>query len=136
MAVNAVVMSGRICSDLELKNANNKNSSPYIRFSIAVPRDYKDEDGEYPTDFFYCLAFGQDAKFLNEYGYKGRELTISGRLQQRKYEIKRVKKPKLLKLNVIQLLFMVSRKQKMEIRRVKALKKLNEVKINESLSRG
>lgn len=98
MAVNSVTMSGRICSDLDLKNANNKNSSPYIRFSIAVPRDYKDEDGEYPTDFFYCLAFGQDAKFLNEYGYKGRELTISGRLQQRKYENKKGEKAQIIEI--------------------------------------
>lgn len=84
--INSVTISGRICSDVELKQANNKSKSPFVRFAIACARNYKDEDGEYPTDFFECLAFGQNGKYLSEYGYKGREVTIQGRLQQRKYE--------------------------------------------------
>ena len=80
---------------LEAEKANLEIMYPNGEFDVA---NYKDEDGEYPTDFFYCLAFGQDAKFLNEYGYKGRELTISGRLQQRKYENKKGEKAQIIEI--------------------------------------
>ena len=74
---------GRITKDVELKTANS--GKELTNFTVAVDRDYKDSDGNRPTDFVPCTAFGKSAVFLQQYFHKGDGVIIHGAWESRKY---------------------------------------------------
>lgn len=82
--VNQVVLVGRITRDLELKATSNGRE--VVSFSLAVNRNFKNANGEYDADFINCVAFGQQANFMNTYLGKGRLISVVGRLSTRNYE--------------------------------------------------
>lgn len=82
--MNRVDLVGRTTSDIELKqNVNNKN---YCRFTLAVNRDFKREDGQQEADFISCVAWGKTAEVMSKYVKKGNRVAISGRIQTGKYD--------------------------------------------------
>ena len=82
--MNRINIIGGITKDIELKQtANNVN---YVRFSIAVNRNFKNEEGEYDTDFFNVIAWRKTAEFISNYFKKGSRIAISGKLQQNSYD--------------------------------------------------
>ena len=85
ITINQVILLGRICNDIELKQTQNNKS--YTRFSLAVNRKGKDKS----TDFISCLAWEKTAEFIQKYMKKGSQICISGRLQTGKYEDKDAK---------------------------------------------
>jgi len=82
--MNRVNIIGRITKDLELKQTSSNIN--YIRFSIAVDRAFKNEEGEYETDFFNVVAWRKTAEFISNYFGKGSRIAISGRLQQNSFD--------------------------------------------------
>ncbi len=82
MAVNNVILQGRIPFDLELRNGDDEKKA-MLGFSISVRRNYKPEGEQYyPEDLLYCKAFGKNAKFINEYFKKGDNLIIEGEVRR------------------------------------------------------
>lgn len=81
--MNNVNILGYITKDLELKETSN--GVKYVRFSIAVSRKFKNEDGEYEADFFNVVAWRKTAEYICEYSGKGKRIAISGRLQNSNY---------------------------------------------------
>lgn len=83
--MNKIILKGRISTNIEIKfiQTNNKKIA---KFSVAVRRDYKNQTGEYETDFFNISAFGNTSEFLEKYFSKGQEILIVGRLQNRSWE--------------------------------------------------
>ena len=81
--MNSTNIIGTITRDIELKET--QSGVKYVRFSIAVNRTFKNENGEYDTDFFNIVAWRKTAEFISEYFGKGKRIGISGRLQQTKY---------------------------------------------------
>lgn len=53
---------------------------------LAVPRSFKNMNGEYETDFFNCVLWDSVAKSTVEYCKKGSIVGIKGRLQSRVVE--------------------------------------------------
>ena len=87
--LNSVILNGRLVKEVELENyGKGKSAGVYCRFSIAVGRGKKDEDGNEAVDFINCTAFNRTAELLDEYVGKGDMITVSGRLQIDKYENK------------------------------------------------
>ena len=82
--MNKVVLMGRLCNDPELRYAGEKNS-PVTRFTIAVNRNYKNDQGEYDTDFIDCEFWGRRAEVYCKYMTKGRATIIAGQLRLYKY---------------------------------------------------
>lgn len=82
--MNKVILKGRITKELELKELNNDKK--VINFNVAVRRDYKNQNGEYESDFFNCSAFGNTANFLLHFFSKGQEILLIGHLQNRSWE--------------------------------------------------
>mgnify|MGYP003289842565 CR=1 FL=1 len=82
--LNQVVLIGRITKDLELKRLND--GTALTTFSIAVNRDFKNQNGEYQTDFINCVAWRNQAEFMATYLKKGYQICVVGSLQQRQYE--------------------------------------------------
>ncbi len=82
MALNHVVLMGRLTRDPELKSTQSGTS--VTSFSLAVDRDFKDkQSGEKSTDFIDVVAWRNTAEFVSRYFTKGRMAVVSGRLQMR-----------------------------------------------------
>lgn len=82
--MNKTVLKGNITRDIELKDLGDNKK--VANFSIAVRRDYKNQAGEYETDFFNCSAFGNTADFISKYFSKGAQMLLIGHLQNNQWE--------------------------------------------------
>ena len=58
-----------------------QNGTAVTGFSLAVERDFKDEDGKRATDFIDIVAWRAAAEFVAKYFTKGRMAVVEGRLQ-------------------------------------------------------
>lgn len=79
--LNKVVIMGRITRDLELKRTNSGVS--VVSLTLAVDRDFKNQNGEKDTDFIDVVAYRNTAEFLSKYFGRGRMAVVEGRLQIR-----------------------------------------------------
>ena len=77
MALNKIIVMGRICNEVELRRTNN--GTAVASFTIACDRDFGDKE----TDFIECVAWQKTAEFVQKYFGKGRMIIVSGRLQIR-----------------------------------------------------
>ena len=82
--MNKVIELGRITHDLELKQTTSGKS--VIIFSIAVPRDYTNDNGDREADFFEINAWGSKAEFIARNFTKGKMIAIVGRLKTQKWK--------------------------------------------------
>ena len=82
--LNQVVLVGRLVRDPEVKTAKNGNDYSYI--TLAVPRSYKNINGEYETDFIDCVLWQLMATNTKEYCKKGDIVGVKGRIESRVYE--------------------------------------------------
>ena len=82
--INNVVLTGRIVRNLELKQTSNNNSS--LNITLAVDRNFKDQNGEKQTDFISCKAFGKRAETIAQYCQKGDLVGITGNIQTGGYQ--------------------------------------------------
>ena len=84
MALNRVLLQGRLTSDPEIRNTQSGIS--VASFSLAVERDFKDkETGERGVDFFRCTAWRGTADFVSNWFHKGDLMVLDGKLQQNRY---------------------------------------------------
>lgn len=88
--INQVILIGRITKDIELRHFENGNA--VINFSLAVPRDYKNANGEYETDFIDIQATNKIAELTAEYCKKGDLISVRGRLEKKVWIDKEEKK--------------------------------------------
>lgn len=80
--MNSVQLVGRFTRDPEVRYTDG--GSAIARFSLAVDRRYKSENG--PTaDFPNCVAFGKTAEFIEKYFRKGMRMGCQGRIQTGSY---------------------------------------------------
>lgn len=63
-----------------------QNQTVKCAFSIAVNRKFKDQSGQYPTDFFNCVAWGKTAQFIGNYFHNGNKIALTGSMQNRSYQ--------------------------------------------------
>lgn len=83
MAINNVVVVGRLTKDVELKNVGETVVS---NFTLAVDKP-KAKDKDHPeTNWIDCVAWGKTAEFLAKYFAKGNKVGVTGSLQTRTYE--------------------------------------------------
>lgn len=83
--LNQSILTGRLTRDNELKTVNERS---VVSFTLASSRDYKNEDGSYPSDFIDCVLWGSSAEHFATLTAKGDTLQVSGRLQTRTYKDK------------------------------------------------
>lgn len=77
--LNKIILMGRLTHDPELRRT--QNGTAVTGFSLAVERDFKDEDGKRATDFIDIVAWRAAAEFVAKYFTKGRTAVVEGRLQ-------------------------------------------------------
>lgn len=82
--MNKVVLIGNLTKDPD--KTTTSNGVDVARFTIAVQRKFKNEDGNYESDFINCIAWRTKAEFISKYFKKGNKIAIEGAIQTRSYE--------------------------------------------------
>lgn len=88
--LNQIVIVGRLVKDPELRKTDTGKNVTNI--TLAVPRNYKNQNGEYETDFIDCTLWTGIAENTTTYCKKGDLLGVKGRVQTRVYEQEESKK--------------------------------------------
>lgn len=107
--MNEIILIGRITKNIELKATPSGKS--IADFSLAVPRNYKNAEGEYETDFINCVVFGKQAELISKYTEKGDQIAVKGRLVTRNYENKEGKKVYVTEVAVENISFLQPKKK-------------------------
>lgn len=77
--LNQTVLVGRLVESPAIeKNKETRGT----KIKLAIPRSYKNTEGEYDTDFITCLVWGGIAENVTEYCKKGDLIGVKGRLEQ------------------------------------------------------
>ena len=82
--LNQAVLVGRITGEPEVKET--ESGKKVTNLTLAVPRSYKNENGEYDTDFINCSLWNSIAESVCQYCHKGDLVGIKGRIQTDTYE--------------------------------------------------
>lgn len=77
--LNQIILVGRITKTPEMME--NQDGSKFAIINLAVPRTFKNENGEYDTDFIDCTLWTGIAENTCEYCKKGDVVGIRGRIQ-------------------------------------------------------
>ena len=107
--LNQTVIVGRLVRDPELYETENGNKVTNI--TLAVPRSYKNVNGEYDTDFVPCVLWKGVAENTVEYCRKGDLLGVKGHVQTRDIEVDEDVKRKLVEIVAEKVTFLSSKKQ-------------------------
>ena len=85
--INRVVLIGRLTANPELRYT--ANNTAVTSFTLAVDRNFKNENGNKEADFINVVAWNKKAELIHQYLKKGDRVGIGGRLQVRKYQNER-----------------------------------------------
>lgn len=77
--LNQIVIVGRLVSDPQINETKEEKKSTII--TLAVPRSYKNKNGEYDTDFVPCILWNGIAENTLNYCKKGDIVGVKGRIQ-------------------------------------------------------
>jgi single-strand DNA-binding protein len=110
--LNQFVLVGRLVKDPELHETDNGKKVSTI--TLAVPRSYKNSNGEYETDFIRCILWAGVAQNTTEYCKKGDLLGVKGRVQTRTVEKEEEKSIHLTEMIAEKITFLSSKNSKEE----------------------
>lgn len=82
--MNVITLTGNAVKDVEIRFT--PNGKGVANGTIAVRRDFKNQNGEYETDFINFVALGGLSEVISNHVKKGDKFGITGRLQIRKWE--------------------------------------------------
>ena len=110
--MNQTCIIGRLVREPEVKELEDGKKVSNI--TLAVPRSYKNENGEYETDFIDCTLWGGVADRTAEYCRKGDLVGVKGRLQTNNYENEKGEKRKNTEVIAEKLTFLSSNREILE----------------------
>lgn len=84
--MNKAFLIGRLTRDPELRYSSS--NAAIVNFSIAIDRQYTNNQGQRETDFINIVAFQKQAENIKKYVSKGSLVAVDGRIQTRNYEDK------------------------------------------------
>lgn len=82
--INNVTLIGRLVAPPDLRKTPNNVSS--LQGTLAVNRNFKNENGDREADFINFQAWRGTADIIAQYCSKGSLIGLTGRLQVRSYE--------------------------------------------------
>ena len=82
--MNRVTLVGRLTAKPELRYTGS--NLPYARFSIAVNRTFRNNDGQTEADFINVIVWRKQAENVCNFLDKGRLVSVDGRLQTGSYD--------------------------------------------------
>lgn len=82
--INQVTLVGRLTKDPELKRTSE--GTPVTNVTVAVNRQYRNQNGEIEADFVQCTLWKKTAENTSRFCRKGSLIGITGRIQTRYYD--------------------------------------------------
>lgn len=82
--INNVVLVGRMTKDADLRYT--AQGQAVATLTLAVNRNFKNQNGEREADFINIVIWRQQAENLASWAKKGALIGITGRIQTRNYE--------------------------------------------------
>lgn len=82
--MNRTILIGRLTKDPDLRYS--PQGTAMCNFTLAVNRNFKNQQGEYEADFINIVTFRKQAENVAQYLKKGSLAGVDGRLQSRSYE--------------------------------------------------
>ena len=98
--------------DPELRQTENGRKVANV--TLAVPRSFKNSNGEYETDFINCVLWKGIAESTVQYCKKGDLVGIKGRIQSRECEIDEQVKKQVVEVVAEKVTFLYSGKKSEE----------------------
>ncbi|MCI8544774.1 MAG: single-stranded DNA-binding protein [Bacilli bacterium] len=105
--LNQTVLVGRLVKDPELRETDNGRKVTNI--TLAVPRSYKNLNGEYDTDFISCVLWKGVAESTVEYCKRGDLVGVKGRIQSRNIELEDETKKQVVEVVAEKITFLSSK---------------------------
>lgn len=90
--MNKAILVGRLTRDPEIRYTVAGESMCIARYTLAVDRRGKREEGQPTADFINCVAFGKNGEFAEKYLRQGTKIAIVGHIQTGSYTNKDGKK--------------------------------------------
>lgn len=86
--MNRIILTGRLTDEPTVKYSTGNEPAAHAVFNFAVAdmSMKRDEQGNYPADFFRCSCWNALAEVIEMHCCKGTKLLISGRLKNNNYE--------------------------------------------------
>ena len=84
--MNRVTLVGRLTAKPELRYTGS--NLPYARFSIAVNRTFRNNEGQTEADFINVIVWRKQAENVCNFLNKGSLVSVEGRLQTGSYDDK------------------------------------------------
>ena len=84
--MNRVMLIGRLTAKPELRYTGS--NVPYARFTIAVNRQFNNQEGNREADFINIVVWRKQAEVICNYFDKGNQIAIEGRIQTGSYDDK------------------------------------------------
>jgi len=82
--INRVVLVGRLTRDPELRYTTNNYAN--LRFTVAVNRQFTNQNGERQADFISCVAWRSQAENMARFLKKGSLIGVEGRIETGSYQ--------------------------------------------------
>ena len=77
--LNQIVLVGRVTKTPEM--IENQDGSKFATLDLAIPRTFKNENGEYDVDYISCTLWKGIAENTCNYVKKGDLVGVKGRIQ-------------------------------------------------------
>ena len=107
--INTLCLVGRLADISEIKISENNNKK--LVLTIAVPRSYKNLNGEYECDFIDCILCNELAINTKKYYEIGDVIDIKGKLSGKRYKDKNGNLQKEIKVIVEKISFLSSKQK-------------------------
>lgn len=107
--INSTILVGRLVRNIEVRFT--KDEKAVGNFTLAINRRFKNQNGEYETDFIDCVIFGKQAETMAQYTKKGDLIGVEGSIQKRTYEDKEKNKHYITEIMVEKITFLQTNKK-------------------------
>lgn len=111
MGTNKAFLVGRMTAEADVKFFNPKNGDKVLvaNFTIAVNRNFKNQEGEYDADFIRCQAWGSQADNIAKWTKKGSKIAVVGSIRTRSYDNKQGQRVYITEVDVSEVEYLDSR---------------------------
>lgn len=111
--MNKIILIGRLTQETKLQYT--PSGVAFVRNSIAVQRDFKNQEGNYDADFINFVAYKQTSELIVKHFNKGDKIGLVGRLQVDNYQDQYGNKKTSYNVVVNEIEFLQEKKTPMEV---------------------
>ncbi len=83
--MNRAILMGRLTKDPSITYTQGAEPTCIARYTLAVDRRGKKQEGQPDADFISCVAFKNNAEFAEKYLKQGTKIAVEGRIQTGSY---------------------------------------------------